>query len=67
MEEPGQTRENAPDQAFALRASHARLEELVGELLRANQELRFRLAALEEDSAKLERGLAQSSTAALWP
>ena len=67
MEQASPTHHGAPDQALALEASHARLEKLVGELLAANQELRFRVAALEQGSARLERGLAQSSAAALWP
>jgi hypothetical protein len=48
---------------------HARLEKLVGELLETNQELRFKVAQLEQKAASLERGLAQSCAGAgmLWP
>ena len=67
MKQSKPDRDAAPDQALALEASHARLEKLVGELLAANEQLRFRLAEMEHQAACLERGLAQSSAAALWP
>jgi hypothetical protein len=69
MEELKQGAGSAPHRDFVLEASHARLEKLVGELLTANQELRFKLAQLEHQAAALERGLAQSCAAAavLWP
>ena len=37
--------------------SHERLEALVGELLRANEELRQRVADLENEAGAAERGL----------
>ena len=51
-----------PDASLALEASNRRLQSLVGELLATNQELRFKIAALERQVGQAERGLAKSTS-----
>ena len=53
----------APDELLSLEAQHDRLLTLVGELLEANQKLRFKVAELERKAESAERGLAN---AAAW-
>jgi hypothetical protein len=64
-QEPG----TAADEPLTAEAKRVRLEKLVGELLKTNQELRFKVAELEQQTARLQRGLAQSCSGAgmLWP
>ncbi len=50
-----------PDASLALEASNRRLQSLVGELLATNQELRFKIAALERQVGQAERGLAKAT------
>ena len=42
-------------------AERERLEALVSELLKTNQELRFKAAALEDEVDRLKRGLAHAT------
>lgn len=53
----------APEEILSLEAQQDRLLTLVGELLAANQQLRFKVAQLERQAASAERGLAH---AAAW-
>jgi hypothetical protein len=64
-----QTMSAAPDASRVLEAKNHQLQTLVGELLATNQQLRFKVAQLEEETKSLESGLAQSCAAAgaLWP
>ena len=51
---------------LTLEAKHARLQALVGELLKTNQELRFKVQQLEQEKDSAERGLKSAcATAAL--
>jgi hypothetical protein len=70
MAQTEQTMSAAPDApSRVLEAKNHQLQNLVGELLATNQELRFKVAQLEEETRSLERGLAKSCAAAgaLWP
>jgi uncharacterized protein (DUF3084 family) len=68
MAQPEQRMISAPEGAVALQAKTHQLQILVGELLATNQELRFKVATLEQQTKNLERGLRESSAAgALWP
>ena len=51
----------APDVQVSLQARHDRLQVLVGELLKKNQELRMRVALLERQAENMERGMAEAS------
>lgn len=51
-----------PDTSLALEASNRRLQSLVGELLATNQELRFKIAALERQVGQAERGLTNATS-----
>ena len=66
---PVQTTSAAPDELVSLESEHKRLQALVGELLQANQELRFQVAQLQQQAESLEYGLANASTyaALLFP
>jgi hypothetical protein len=44
----------------SLDEQNRRLKTLVAELLKTNQDLRFKLAALEDEAESLKRGLARS-------
>lgn len=59
--------ENAePEEPRALAADHRRLQALVGELLKTNQELRFKVEELEKRAEGAERGLSRAcATAAM--
>jgi hypothetical protein len=61
MTEPVDAARSAPPDDLTLAYENRRLQTLVGELLRTNQELRFRNAMLEEQDAELKRGLANST------
>jgi hypothetical protein len=52
---------SAPDGQVSLQARHDRLQVLVGELLKKNQELRMRVALLERQAVDTDRGLAGAS------
>jgi hypothetical protein len=58
-----------PEEAFPAKDKQVRLEKLVGQLLETNQQLRFKVAQLEQQKESLERGLTQSCAGAgmLWP
>lgn len=64
LTEPEQRMATEPD-AFALQSDHRRLQVLVGELLEKNQELRFRLGAIEERARSAERTSAFACIGAL--
>jgi hypothetical protein len=51
----------APEEILSLQAQHDRLLTLVGELLEANQQLRFKVAQLERQAESAERGLAAAT------
>jgi hypothetical protein len=58
----------APDEILSVEAQHDRLLTLVGELLEANQQLRFKVAQLERQAESAQRGLADATSwAALLP
>ncbi|MGA8731705.1 MAG: hypothetical protein WB608_23305 [Terracidiphilus sp.] len=47
----------APDDSLSLEARHGRLQTLVGELLRTNEELRLRVLHLEQKVERRTRSL----------
>lgn len=51
-----------PDATPAAETGNHRLQSLVGELLETNQELRFKVAALEQQLGQAERGLASATS-----
>jgi hypothetical protein len=53
---------NAQEDHPAHAEQNKRLQALVGELLKTNQELRFKVASLEREAETMERGL-KSATA----
>jgi cell division protein FtsB len=64
MMEPVEAARAAPANNAQLEYENRRLQTLVSELIKDNQELRFRNAMLEEQAAKLKRGLANSTASA---
>ena len=56
-----QTTNKAPDELHLLEARHDRLQKLVGELLRTNEELRFKVAHLEQKAERTARALDEAS------
>jgi hypothetical protein len=58
MQAPG----DAPDETLSLETRHDRLQALVGELLRTNQELRFKVAQLERTADSVAHAAEESSS-----
>jgi hypothetical protein len=56
-----QTSSETPDDRLSLELRNDRLQKLVGELLRTNEELRLNVAQLEAKAERAERGLADAS------
>lgn len=60
-----QTTYEAPAETIPLEEQNGRLLDLVGELVEANQRLRCRVARLEQEGVRTERGL--SDAYAVYP
>jgi hypothetical protein len=50
-----------PDASLELETANRRLQSLVGELLATNQELRFKIVALETQVGQAKRGLSNAT------
>ena len=61
MAQPTHAMPEASSEPLSLEEQNSRLLKLVGELLQANQDLRFKVAALERDAKRTERALADAS------
>ncbi len=61
MAQPMLTTHEAPAESLPLEQQNARLMALVGELLEANQQLRFKAAELEQQSKRTASALADAS------
>jgi hypothetical protein len=56
-----QASSGSPDDRLSLEAGNDRLQKLVGELLRTNEELRLKVAQLETKAERTERALGEAS------
>jgi predicted RNase H-like nuclease (RuvC/YqgF family) len=54
----------APEDRLSQEEQNRRLQAMVGELLKTNQELRFKVASLEREAESLERGLKSATASA---
>ena len=61
MAQPMLAAHEAPAEPLPLEQQNARLMALVGELLEANQQLRFKIAELERQSKRTASALAEAS------
>jgi hypothetical protein len=61
MAQPMLTTNEAPAESLPLEQQNDRLMALVGELLAANQQLRFKVAELEQQSKRTASALADAS------
>jgi len=61
MAEGMQARSDAPDDRLSLAARNEGLQTLVGELLRTNEELRLKVAQLEQRMERTTRSLEKAS------
>jgi hypothetical protein len=57
------TLDEAPAEQLTLAEQNGRLLDLVGELLEANQRLRFEVSMLEQEAGRTEHALAKASAA----